>query len=303
MIKKIVSDFAPLLAILIAVWIILLIPFQVIGHGFMPPDDAMRHSAKIVSGKDWNQILVVRDEIKVESYPGWDAILGFVNRVTGWDQHGLILFSVVSLFILLCLVPIVFLKYPESWLLTLFALSVASPSWFFRLLLGRPYIVTMASLMAILFMWPRLREKKLQYTNLLILTCIIAISVWAHASWYFFLFLIIPFMLARQWRASVMLAIASGLGILIAASFTGHPVIFLKQMITHFFLVFGSNDVERQLVGELRPMIGDYSIVLTVLMVLGWRSLRGLRLKKSVDNPVFIPVSYTHLTLPTKRIV
>jgi len=50
-------------------------------------------------------------------------------------------------------------------------------------------------------------------------------------------------------------------------------------------------------------MTGDYSIVLAILMILGWRSLRGLRLKSSVDNPVFILIVLTFiLGLISRRI-
>ncbi len=279
---------SPAVITFLLIWIIALISFQVIGYGFMPPDDAMRHSAKIISEKEWSQILILRDEIKLDSYPGWHVILGFVHRVTGWDQHSLVIFSVIALFTLFCSIPLFFLKFPGSWLLSVVTISIMVPGWILRLFLGRPYMVTMAALLLILLIYPRLNDKKLQNKNIAILTCIIGISIWMHASWYFFLFLIIPFALARQWRASALLAISSGLGIFIGASLTGHPVLFLKQMLIHLFLVFGSNDVERQLVGELRPMIGDYSVILTILMMLGWRRLRGAGIKKSVDNPIFI---------------
>lgn len=278
----------PLIVIVVAIWVVALIPFRIIGYGFMPPDDAMRHSAKIISGKDWNQILVLRDEIKMDSYPGWHAILNFVHTMTGWDQHGLVLFSVAALFILFLAIPIFFLKFPEAWFLSIFTLSLVEPGWLMRLLLGRPYIVTMAALLIVLFIWPGLKDKKHQLINILILTFITALSVWIHASWYFFILLIIAFSLAREWRAAALIAISSIIGIFIGASFTGHPIIFMKQMVTHLFLVFGSNDVERQLVGELRPAVGNYGIVLAAAAILGWRALRSKRARSSIDNPVFI---------------
>lgn len=282
------SNIIPSVITIVSIWIVLLIPFQVVGHGFLPPDDAMRHSAKVISGKDWNQILVLRDEIKMDSYPGWHAILGLTQKITGFDQHGLVLFSAVSLFLLFCLIPIFFLKFKESWLAALLVLSLAVPAWMTRLLLGRPYIVTMAALLVILFMAPRLKEKKLQYINTLILTAIVSITVWIHASWYFFLLMVVVFLLSRQWRAAAIMAVSSILGIFIGASLTGHPIIFIRQMITHLFLVFGSHSLERQLVGELRPMVGDYRIVLTAMLMLVWRALRGKGIKNSVDSPAFI---------------
>ena len=293
----------PVIVILLAIWVVVLIPFKIIGYGFMPPDDAMRHSAKVISGKDWSHILVLREDIKVDSYPGWHAILKLVHRITGWDQHSLLLFSVISLSILFCLIPIFFLKFPESWFLSLFTVSLIAPGWIFRIFLGRPYIVTMASLLVIFFIWPFLKQKKLQYINAAILVIIAALSVWIHASWYFFGLLVIVFLLAREWRAAALIAVSSIAGVLIGASFTGHPIIFIKQMVTHLFLVFGSYDVERQLVSELRPNVGDFIMVLTISAVLGWQALRrGAWDKKSVDNPIFILLCLTFvLGMMTRR--
>ncbi|MFA5143677.1 MAG: hypothetical protein WC522_05890 [Candidatus Omnitrophota bacterium] len=278
----------PLVIVLTSIWVIMLIPFQILGHGFMPPDDAMRHCAKVISGKDWGQILVLRDEIKMDSYPGWHAILGFVHRLTGWDQHSLVLFSVTSLAILFCLIPVFFLKFPESWLLSLFTISILEPGWMIRIVLGRPFIFTMASLLIILFIWPRLKDKERLGINIAVLVGITALSVWIHASWYFFILLVAAFILAREYRAAGLIAVSSLAGIFIGASLTGHPVVFIKQMVTHFFLVSGSYDVERQLVGELRPAIGNYGIILTAAAMLGAQALRGKRIRDSVDNPVFI---------------
>lgn len=285
----------PAAIILIAIWSIVLISFQIVGYGFLPPDDAMRHSAKVISGKDWSQILVLRNEIKMDSYPGWHAILSLVHKATGWDQHSLVIFSVITLFALFCLIPVFFLKFPEAWLLALFTLSMVDPTWLFRLLLGRPYIFTMAFLLIVLFVWPALKNKERQYTNGFILTAIASLLVWIHAGWYFFILLIASFLLAREWRAAALITISSVAGVFIGASFTGHPLIFIKQMVTHLFLVFGSHDVERQLVGELRPMVGNYTVVLTTAAVLGWRALRKKRLKSSIDNPVFMLVALSFI--------
>lgn len=285
----------PVIISIISIWLLLLIPFQIIGYGFMPPDDAMRHSAKIISGKEWDQILVFRNGIKMDSYPGWHAILNFVHRVTGCAQHGLLIFSVVSLFILFCLIPVFNLKFPESWLLTLFVISLAWPWWIQRLLLGRPYIFTMSILLVILFIWPRLKDKKFQYAGISILAVIAALSVWIHASWYFFALVIVSFMLAREWRVSAIIAISSIIGIFLGASLTGHPVLFLRQEVAHLFLVFGSQDAERLLVSELRPAIVDYHIIVAVLLVLGWRSLRGMKIKSRIDNPIFILASLSFI--------
>ena len=63
-------------------------------------------------------------------------------------------FSVVSLFVLAGLAVMPWLRYPEAWLATL-ALSMITVLVPFRLLLGRPYIITIAALLSLLLLWRR----------------------------------------------------------------------------------------------------------------------------------------------------
>jgi len=278
----------PVIVFLIILWTIIVIPFKIIGYGFMPPDDALRHSAKVVSGKDWSQILVLRDDIKMDSHPGWHAILGFVHKLTKWDTHSLVLFSVISLFILFFITPVILLRYPESWLMAIVMLVIASPGIFFRTVLGRPYIVTMSVLVAISILWPRLRARKVPYGLLATLIILITLSTWIHCSWYLYILPIIAFFLAREWRAGVLLSICAVAGILMGAVLTLHPFLFLKQTLLHIYLAFGNTDTEQVLVGEFRPFLGDFSMVVAVAALLGWRALRGASNRKIINDPVFI---------------
>ena len=289
MIKNVTSNTVPLLTALIAIWVILLIPFQIVGHGFLPPDDALWHSAKVISGKNWGDVLVLRSDIKIESHPGWHAILGFVHDVTKCDTNSLVLFSVISLFILFTIIPIFFLRYPEAWLASLLVISMAAPGWLFRLLLGRPYIVTMAVLLCIFLLWPKLKEKKVPYPALIIVTILIAISTWVHRTFYILAIPIAAFLLAREWRASIRMAICTIIGIFIGASIdTGHPILFIKQTMLHLALISGSYTTQDMLVTELRPAIGDIITVILVSGMLFWRALRGRWNRNIIDNPLFI---------------
>ena len=80
--------------------IIGIIPAKIIGYGYLPGDDANRHAAKVVSGKDWSEILVIRDDIKMDSHPGWHAILSVFYKATDYSTDHLVDLSVISLFIL-----------------------------------------------------------------------------------------------------------------------------------------------------------------------------------------------------------
>lgn len=303
MVRKIISDIVPISVVLIAIWVIFLIPFQIIGYGFMPPDDALWHASKVISGKNWADVLVLRPDIKIESHPGWHFILGFINNIVKFDVHSLVIASVISLFIIFTLIPIFFLRYPESWLASLLILSLASPNFFFRLLLGRPYIVTMAVILAIFLLWPKLKEKKIPYFALIIITILIAISTWIHRTFYILFIPLAAFLLAREWKASLYMFICTIAGIFLGASLTGHPMVFIKQTVFHLLLVSSSYDTESLLVSELRPMLGDFNIAILIAFVLFWRAMRRKWDKNIIDNPVFIMVILTFISgFVTRRI-
>ena len=57
-------------------------PAKIISYGFLPMDDALRHAAKTVSGKSWQQILVMRDDFPIDPSPGWQKILEWVHEST-----------------------------------------------------------------------------------------------------------------------------------------------------------------------------------------------------------------------------
>ena len=61
-----------------------LIPVRIVGHGYRPTDDALRHAAKAVSGKSWDQILVLRPDVRVDSHPGGAPGWAVSTARPGW---------------------------------------------------------------------------------------------------------------------------------------------------------------------------------------------------------------------------
>jgi len=122
----------------IFVAVLLLIGLRVISYGYIPVDDAMRHAAKAISGKDWTDILALRPDVTMDSHVGWHKILEFVNFLTDCGVDGLVVFSVVFLFLFFAMIPFFLMKRPEAWLMTLLILWVANYSDLMRLFLGRP---------------------------------------------------------------------------------------------------------------------------------------------------------------------
>ena len=92
--------FVPLAVWTIVTFVLILIPFKILGYGYLPGDDALRHVAKAVSGKPWTEILVLGDTFKMDHNLGWHAILSAVHHVTGWNAENMLIFSVVALFLI-----------------------------------------------------------------------------------------------------------------------------------------------------------------------------------------------------------
>ena len=278
----------PLLTVLIIVFTMVCIPVKILGWKYLPHDDALRHAAKAVSGKDWSRILVLRSDIKMDSHAGWHAFLRIVHKVLDFDAYHLVLFSVFFLFLLFALIPVFLLERPEAWVVALITVNLADPSKTGRLLMGRPYLVTMAVIIVIGCLWRRLAEKKIRYGIMAILAALIAIATWIHGGWYFFILPVAAFFIARQWRAGFRLTMAVIAGVIIGAIFTGHPIMFLTQMVRHALLAFSNYRSPGVLVLEFRPFMGDNIIVMTVILMLMWRALRGRWRRDTIDNPVFI---------------
>ena len=63
--------YVPLLAWVIGISVVVLIPLKIISYGYLPIDDASRHAAYAVSGKPWQEILVVGPSFGMDHLWGW----------------------------------------------------------------------------------------------------------------------------------------------------------------------------------------------------------------------------------------
>jgi len=268
--------------------VLFLIVSMIISYGYMPLDDVMRHTAKAVSGKSWEEILVLRPEITMDIHAGWHAILEFIYKITGCSVDNLVVFSIVFLFFLFCVVPLFFLKRPEAWLITLLVIILTDFSALMRIFWGRPYIFTMAVIVFMGFIWPRFKTKTISWPPVIILTILIALATWIHGLWYMFALPVFCFLLAREWRAGFVVSVCSLVGVIIGMIMTGHPLQFFLQTVGHFFHSLGDHTFARQLVPEFRPFNGDVLVVMAVLGMLAWRALRNAWDIKVIYTPIFI---------------
>ncbi len=248
--------YVPLLAWLAVAVILVAIPLKIIGYGYLPSDDALRHAAKAVSGKPWPEILVVSDVFKIDHNFGWHFILRQIHFLTHWDAEQLVVFTVVLLFTLVGWSALPWLKRPEAWLVAMSAAALSSdlPS---RLHLGRPFLLTDTGLLTILFCWQALGSKPPQWWFAIGFTLLIAACSFVHGVWYLWALPVMAFFLAQQFRWGLILAVSWLAGVFIGAALTGHPFESLYQALIMAQKAFSLHATQRTLVTEFQPSSGE----------------------------------------------
>ena len=278
--------YVPLLVWSMVLLTILCVALRIIGYGYLPPDDALRHAGKAVSGKPWKEILVMQERFSMDHNPGWHAVLGTLHNLTGWGTDSLVAFSVVSLFVLFGVCSMPWLCRPEAWLATLLTFAIVSPSIIGRMSLGRPFILTMVVLVVVMILWTR--RERITWPILTGTTLMMALSVWIHGSWYLLCLPIGAFLLCAQWQKGLALTGCWLIGTILGAALTGHPIQFIYQAVDIMLSCFGNHLLQRTLVTEFRPSDGNFPVLVLVSLILLWRQSRGEWKNTVVGNPVFV---------------
>jgi hypothetical protein len=270
----------------IAIAVFALIPLLILAQGYLPQDDALRHAAKAVSGRDWDQILLHRPGV-IDFSPGWHALLTLVHKVTGANATTLVQFEVASLFFLFALGPLLLLRRVEAWLVAITAMSILEPQMVARLTLGRPLILSMGVVATLCLMWPRLDTERLSRGAFAVAAALIAAAAWIHGSWYLFALPVIAFFLAGRRRVAIRLLAATVIGVIVGALLTGTPFAFLWQ---NFQLATNiGGDTVSAWVFELRPYHGAPLLMLAVILVIIMRKVwRGEPARTLLTDPVFV---------------
>lgn len=273
--------YVPLLVWTLVVATLLLISVKIIGYGFLPGGDARRHVAKAFTEKPYTEILVMRPEYSMDHSPGWEWLLHRLHRTAGLDIDGLMSFSLIGLMLCIFLIPLPWLRRPEAWLAALLAQMVAIPELMTRFTQARPYLITEAILVGILFGWSKTDSKKPSWLKIGLTSVGFMLSVWIHGLWYMWVLLLGAFFLARAWRAGLWLTGCWLAGTIAGAILTGKPVEFLKQAVLIAHSISREHLPEWMLVGELRPMYGEFATLALLAIVVLWRR------QQNKGEPVF----------------
>ena len=278
--------YVPLAAWTIAVLVILMIPLKIISYDYLPGDDALRHAAKAVSGKPWSEILVLSPVYKIDHEFGWNWLLTSLHGWENWEADKLVIFSVVFLFVLINLAGLAWLRRPEAWLAALLAAMVLTfvPM---RFILGRPYLITAAALITVLYLWRTQRGAPPRPAALLVLVAVTAISTFFHGAWYLWVLPVAAFFFAGEFAWGIALGICWMIGVFVGSALTGHPIEYPVQAVQLAFLAVGAHETQRTMASELQPFNGD---ALTVAVFGGLLIARGLVKLNTVPlarDPVF----------------
>jgi hypothetical protein len=282
--------YAPLFLWGLSLVVICLVPLLITGRGYAPMDDALRHVAKVVSGRSWDDVVVLADWAKTDHNPGWHFILGIVHRVTGCDADTLLVFSVVFTFACFAAVPLIWLRHPEIWIATLLIGCVISEALLNRLTIGRPLVIAMSCAVALLLVWrDRTDRKTIPWRNVIQSIAIITIAAWVHGAWYLFCLPAIACAISGRWRDAGWLALCWIAGSLFGALLTGHPIAFLVQAVE----ILWHSQLEKSvsvlsLASESGPSNGDKLMCIAMGVIYVWRVSRGATSREVLQNPAFI---------------
>ena len=268
--------------------VILFAPAKIGSLGFYPPDDANRHVGKAISGKPWNQILVMRKDITTDMHHGWDTLLTFLHKRFGIGKYGLMAFSVSFCFILFAAVPLFFLRRPESWLIVFGFFTLFDPVEPLRFFVGRPFIVGCAMLNLLLLTWRNFAGPKTRFGWMAVLVAVIALMDWlAPTAAYLLGIPLLGFALAREWRVLIRLTLCIAAGSCIGYAFTGYPVQLIKNVVFMLFTGPDQHLLSRMLVTEFRPSAGNFVVMFSFIALIVWRVLRKKWDRRVIDNPLF----------------
>ncbi len=282
-----IGRYVPLLVLAVTLLVVLILPLRIISFGYMPTDDALVDAAKSITGKPWQEILVLRSDYTIDNHIGWHALLRGVYLLTKWGDETLMIFSMTALFTLVGWSALPWLKRPEAWLITLvLTLSLQTP-FVGRFMSGRPFLWSMLSLVTILFLWQARGARPPDWRACAAMTGLIALAVLLHGVWYFWAMPVAAFFLARQFRWGAALAVCWVAGGILGAACTGRPVPYLVEAWRQALNVIGLHPTQSTMVGELRAASGNWFPLLLMGGLLNLRQLSKLPAPPWNKQPAF----------------
>lgn len=257
----------PLIVYALICMMLLITPLTIISYGYTPYDDVLRHAAKIIAEKDWGEILLLRDTIPpdMDTHPGWHTILGVMHRAFNLDGDGLVVFSIVSLWLVFTIIPLFYFTRPEAFILVLLCVGFLDFSLINRLFWGRPFVLTAFTALSLCYLWDRmvgitgnrLHEKQRSITPVLWIIVLTGLASWIHSTWYLLFIPVFSAYCTRNRRYASILLCATVCGIILGGTLTGNPADYLLYQVKHLYYFMTDLSVSGALTGETSPGKGS----------------------------------------------
>ncbi len=278
-----------------AAWVLTLVtstllPLRIVGQGFLPTDDALRHAAKAIANRPWSEILVLRPDAPMDAHVIWHTLLRGVHLISGCDADALVVLAVVALALGLLLAPLPWLRAPEAWLAAWLLILVADGMFIMRLVRGRPYLVSMAVMVSLMMLWTRGRGARTgnQPARWALTLLLFSLAAGLHGSWYLLCMIPFAFACARRLRAAMELTVCWLGGSILAALLTGNPIDFLVGQVRHMLFAMSSTPFTPLLVSEFQSSRGGGLVAVIWFLIVGLWAARGRRFQRLLRDPVFI---------------
>ncbi len=239
-----------LLAILILFATFIFIPYRILSIGYMPEDDANRHIAFSTTNQAWSDVLVIEPSLSSDHNAGWHSLLRFFHKYFKISKEGLIYLSVIGLFCLFNITGTMLSPNKVAWIILLLTIYLFDIRFIYRILTGRPFIISNTVTLILMKIWFLDSEKKdysLKYLSSIIL---LTIAVWIHGTWYTFLILPMALLLSGEIKQSLELSFIILLSTILGAFLTGDFHQFLYFHYTATLNIFSEKIYNWQLVTE-----------------------------------------------------
>lgn len=291
--SQVKPDLHKIILLVACACVFLLVPLKISSYGYFPPDDALRHVAHALDVRPWSSTLILDPELRteVDSHPGWHGYLAASHRWLNFSPDQMVTLSYVTTFVFFGWCGLVGSLSPAAWVGAFSVMAILDQGFIYRLMLGRPFAITMAILVVLLFDWAR-NPKRRGIQTVGFHAALLSIAVWAHPSaWYVWLGVIACVWLSRGIVTAMRALLSLGIALLLVTLVTGSFYNTVSYPVLHLLHALGSDPGRlRNLVTEFQPTGGPFIplIVVTIILVVRHYSNKGERLREDLLEPTFV---------------
>ena len=284
------NRFYPWVCLLFASGTLFWASIVIIGNGYMPPDDALRHVAQAVCQKDWPQILLVKDLQHFDIHFGWRDIL-YSLYDSGVPKLTLLQFSVVFFILINFLLPLFVVDNSEAWLISLI-LGLTLFSNVFRYSLGRPFLSQVACVAVIGLCAQKMKkEARSQLPVFAFLYALLTFSISLRAVWFIFIFPIGCFLLAGKLEQFVKLTVVWLLSTVTAGFLSGDFYTYIFSPLSEIVGSATRDLPSWMLVSELVPRRQSILFFLPVFFLICWKKVNNRDIRSCLTSPMMIMIA------------